>query len=74
MGSFDAPGVPVAVLSDSIFAGLRLESVGETVVSLYRLRRADADGAPTTEGGVSTNRGSRLRLDSVSFATVRNVP
>ena len=26
-GSFDAPGVPVAVLSDSVFAGLRLESV-----------------------------------------------
>ncbi len=54
-GSFDAPGVPVAVLSDSVFAGLRLESVGETIVSLYHLRPADAAAVPTTEGGASTN-------------------
>ena len=54
-GSFDAPGVPVAVLSDSVFAGLRLELVGETIVSLYHLRPADAAAVPTTDGGASTN-------------------
>ena len=42
-GSFEALGVPVAFISDSIFAGLRLEETGETIVSLYRLRDADSD-------------------------------
>ena len=42
-GSFELSGVPVAFISDSIFAGLRLEETGETIVSLYRL----ADANPT---------------------------
>ena len=52
-GSFELPGVPVAFVSDSIFAGLRLEETGETIVSLYHLRDADSDREPTTASGAA---------------------
>ena len=52
-GSFEAPGVPVAVLSDSIFAGIRLEETGETIVSLYRLGDPHSDTGPATESGAA---------------------
>ena len=61
-GSFELPGVPVAFISDSIFAALRLEETGETIVSLYRLADADsgresADSGrePATESGAAVN-------------------
>ena len=38
-GTFDAPGVPVAFVSDSTFVALRLEDFGETVLALHRFRR-----------------------------------
>lgn len=38
-GTFEAPGVPVAFVSDSTFVALRLEEFGETVLALHRLRR-----------------------------------
>lgn len=41
-GSFEAPAVPVAFPSDSVFAGLRLEDTGETIISLYRLVDVDS--------------------------------
>ena len=41
-GSFEAPAVPVAFPSDSVFAGLQLEDTGETIISLYRLVDVDS--------------------------------
>lgn len=40
-GSFDAPGVPVAFVSDSTFVALRLEDFGETILTLQRIRMSD---------------------------------
>ena len=37
-GTFDAPGVPVAFVSDSTFVALRLEDFGETILVLHRVR------------------------------------
>ena len=54
-GSFELPGVPVAFISDSIFAGLRLEETGETIVSLYRLGDTDSDREPMTESRAAAN-------------------
>ena len=36
--TFEAPGVPVAFVSDSTFVALRLEEFGETILTLQRLR------------------------------------
>jgi hypothetical protein len=36
-GTFDAPVVPVAFVSDSTFVALRLEEFGETVLALHRV-------------------------------------
>jgi hypothetical protein len=36
-GTFDAPGFPVAVLSDSLFVALEITDLGEPVLGLYRL-------------------------------------
>lgn len=41
-GTFDAPGVPVAFVSDSTFVALRLEEFGETVLALHRVRTSEA--------------------------------
>lgn len=37
-GTFEAPGVPVAFVSDSTFVALRLEEFGETILTLQRVR------------------------------------
>lgn len=42
-GTFDAPGVPIAFVSDSTFVALRLEEFGEAILVLHRVR--------TNEGG-----------------------
>lgn len=36
-GTFDAPGFPVAFLSDSLFVALEITDLGEPVLGLYRL-------------------------------------
>ena len=40
-GTFDAPGVPVAFVSDSTFVALRLEEFGETILALQRVRMSE---------------------------------
>lgn len=37
-GTFDAPGVPIAFVSDSTFVALRSDAFGETTLSLRRVR------------------------------------
>ena len=37
-GTFDAPGMPVAFVSDSTFVALRVEEFGETILALHRVR------------------------------------
>lgn len=41
-GTFEAPVVPVAFVSDSTFVALRLEEFGETVLALHRVRMREA--------------------------------
>lgn len=49
-GTFDAPGFPVAFVSDSIFVALEISEYGEPVLGLYRLETdgefRDCDGCP----------------------------
>ena len=40
-GTFEAPVVPVAFVSDSTFVALRLEEFGETILTLQRLRMSE---------------------------------
>lgn len=40
-GTFDAPGVPVAFVSDSTFVALRLEEFGETILTLQGVRMSE---------------------------------
>ena len=40
-GTFDAPGVPIAFVSDSTFVALRSDEFGETTLSLQRVRRTE---------------------------------
>ncbi len=40
-GTFEAPGVPVAFVSDSTFVALRLEEFGETILSLHLARMSE---------------------------------
>ena len=37
-GTFDAPGMPVAFVSDSTFVAIRVEEFGETILALHRVR------------------------------------
>ena len=37
-GTFDAPGVPIAFVSDSTFVAIRSDEFGETTLSLQRAR------------------------------------
>jgi formylglycine-generating enzyme required for sulfatase activity len=52
-GTFEAPGVPVAFLSDSLFVSLRLEETGEPTVSLYELRDSAARAASSMAADVT---------------------
>ena len=40
-GTFDAPGMPVAFVSDSTFVALRTDEFGETTLSLQRVRMSE---------------------------------
>lgn len=40
-GTFDAPGTPIAFVSDSTFVALRSDEFGETTLSLQRVRRSE---------------------------------
>jgi hypothetical protein len=65
-GTFDAPGFPVALLSDTLFVALEITELGETVLGLYRLSRdpgastaqttASRAGGPTQDASASSGR------------------
>jgi formylglycine-generating enzyme required for sulfatase activity/sugar lactone lactonase YvrE len=50
-GTFDAPGFPVAFISDSLFVALEITELGEPVLGLYHLEVAR--GAIATSPGVA---------------------
>ncbi len=63
-GTLEAPGIPVAFLSNSVFVSLRPEETGGATASLYELRgRAGGNAEPTSENGTRhAETGLRSRL------------
>ncbi len=54
LGTFDAPGFPVAFLSDSRFVALEITDLGEPVLGLYRLE-AERGQATTSPGAANAS-------------------